>query len=129
MATEEYRRNQGVATMADADLLLAVINGRLPEVKSALDAGVSPDLRYSTGTTLIESACLNAFPFGDDAGARNFPLGRFQRRPSRPRNCPESGRLVKACLAEGESRASSGRTERRLDKTYAEARASVTLTH
>ena len=67
MADEAYRLRQGVATMADADLLLAVINGRLPEVITALDAGVSPDLSYSTGTTLIESACLNAFPFGDDA--------------------------------------------------------------
>ena len=55
MADEAYRRRQGVATMADADLLLAVINGRLPEVITALDAGVSPDLSYSTGTTLIES--------------------------------------------------------------------------
>ncbi len=75
--------------MADADLLLAVINGRLPEVITALDAGVSPDLSYSTGTTLIESACLNAFPFGDDAGANEEIVRLLLRAGANPN--PDSG--------------------------------------
>ena len=159
MASEAYRVAQGVATMADADLLSAVINGRLPEVKSALDAGVSPDLSYSTGTTLIESACLKAFPFGDHAeaneeivrlllragtgqirtltavrGFRRYEQrhinGRFQRRPSRPRNCPERGRPMKACLEDGVTRGASGPTPNRLGQNVMrESRASVALTH